>query len=43
MIQFLRSREADYARGSLRDGRLAASYDPNADQAMDVFIKTVWE
>ncbi|WP_396332206.1 hypothetical protein [Burkholderia anthina] len=43
MIQFLRSREADYAPGSLRDGRLSASYDPNTEQAMDVFVKTVWK
>ncbi|WP_407972031.1 hypothetical protein ACJ51O_31025 [Burkholderia pyrrocinia] len=43
MIQFLRSREADYAPGSLRDGRLAASYDPNAEPAMDAFVKTVWK
>ncbi len=43
MIQLQRSRKADYAPGSLRDGRLAASYDPNAEQAMDVFVKTVWK
>lgn len=42
-IQFLRSREADYAPGCLRDGRLAASYDPDLDPATDVFVKTVWK
>ncbi|WP_075123139.1 hypothetical protein [Burkholderia paludis] len=41
-IQFLRSHEAKYAPGSLRDGRLAASYAPDVDQATDEFVKTVW-
>ncbi|WP_155630518.1 hypothetical protein [Burkholderia cepacia] len=41
-IQFLRSHEAKYAPGSLRDGRLAASYDPDLDPATDEFVKTVW-
>ncbi len=43
MIQFHRSRKADYAPESLRNGRMAASYDPSADQAMDAFVKTVWK
>lgn len=43
MIQFLRSREADYASGSLRDGRMTASYDPNAEPAVDAFVKVVWK
>ncbi|MBN3794298.1 hypothetical protein G3N99_04740 [Burkholderia sp. Ac-20392] len=43
MIQFLRSRDADYAPGSLRDGRLAASYDPSAEPKMDAFVKVVWK
>ncbi|VWB70678.1 hypothetical protein BLA6993_03322 [Burkholderia lata] len=42
-IQFLRSHEAKYAPGSLRDGRLAASYDPETDEATDEFVKTVWK
>ncbi|WP_240202634.1 MULTISPECIES: hypothetical protein [Burkholderia] len=42
-IQFLRSREAKYAPGSLRDGRLAASYDPELDEATDRFVKMVWK
>ncbi|HDR9483819.1 hypothetical protein BLA13014_00734 [Burkholderia aenigmatica] len=42
-IQFLRSREAKYAPGSLRDGRLAASYDPKFDETTDRFVKTVWK
>ncbi|QVN21007.1 hypothetical protein [Burkholderia pyrrocinia] len=41
-IQFLRSREADYAPECLRDGRLAASYDPAIDPATDVFVKMTW-
>ncbi|KVQ28473.1 hypothetical protein WK01_16115 [Burkholderia cepacia] len=43
MIQFLRSREADYASGSLRDGRMTASYDPSAEPAVDAFVKVVWK
>ncbi|POM17564.1 Uncharacterised protein [Burkholderia cepacia] len=43
MIQVLRSREAGYAPQSLRDGRLTASYDPNAEPAMDAFVKAVWK
>ena len=43
MIQFLRSHEADYAPGCLRDGRLAASYNPDAEPDMDAFVKTVWK
>lgn len=42
-IQFLRSHEADYAPGCLRDGRLAASYDSDTDPATDVFVKLVWK
>ena len=41
-IQFLRSHEAKYAPGSLRDGRLVASYDPDLDPATDELVKTVW-
>ena len=41
-IQFLRSREADYAPGCLRDGRFAASYDPGIDPATDAFVKMTW-
>ncbi|MBN3824837.1 hypothetical protein G3O00_14585 [Burkholderia sp. Ac-20384] len=43
MIQFLRSHEAKYAPGCLRDGRLAASYDSDSEPDMDAFVKSVWK
>ncbi|MGY2232388.1 hypothetical protein HX780_09285 [Pseudomonas tolaasii] len=42
LIQFHRSYEADYARTCLRNGRLAASYDPKADPETNIFVNTVW-
>ncbi len=43
MIQFLRSHEAQYAPGCLRDGRVAASYDSDTEPDTDAFVKTVWK
>ncbi|MCF5692456.1 MULTISPECIES: hypothetical protein [Pseudomonas] len=42
LIQFHRSYEADYAKTCLRNGRIAASYDPENDPETDIFVKTVW-
>lgn len=43
LIQFLGSKNADYAPDCLRNGRLAASYDPIEDPETDKFVKTVWK
>lgn len=43
LIQFLRSRQAGYLPDGLRNGRLAASYDPETDPATDAFVKAVWK
>lgn len=42
LIQFHRSYEADYANTCLRNGRLAASFDPETDPETNMFVKTVW-
>lgn len=43
LIQFLRSKHADYDPQSLQNGRLSATYDPKRDQAMDIFVKSVYK
>ncbi|WP_047683250.1 MULTISPECIES: hypothetical protein [Xenorhabdus] len=43
LIQFLRSKTANYATNCLRNGTLSASYDPIQDPETDLFVKTVWK
>jgi hypothetical protein len=43
LIQFLGSSNASYAPDCLRNGRLAASYDPIEDPETDKFVKMVWK
>lgn len=43
LIQFLRSRNADYAARCLRNGTLSASYDPSVDPDTEAFTKSVWK
>src|SRR5689334_16891654 len=41
LIQFIRSRESKDAPGCLKDGRLAATYDPT-DVPMKAYVDEIW-
>jgi hypothetical protein len=43
IIQYFPSEDADYDPGSLRNGRLSATYDPEREPEMDVFVKEVYK
>jgi len=42
IVQYLRSKDADYDPASLRSGRLSATYDPKREQEMDAFVKELY-
>lgn len=43
LIQFIHSREADFAEGCLRNGTISASYKPAEDPETEAFVKAVWK
>ncbi|MND72519.1 hypothetical protein D3C80_640700 [compost metagenome] len=43
LIQYIRSKPADYDSACLRNGRLSASYDPKVDPTTDFFVKAIFK
>ncbi|AFH92988.1 MULTISPECIES: hypothetical protein [Providencia] len=43
LVQFIHSKEADFAAGCLRNGTISASYKPAEDPETEAFVKGVWK